>query len=71
MSLPKYKELDSLKNIEEVEQEIFLFQKNLFDLRMKRSSNQKINSHLFSQYKHRIAQLYTKKQFFIVSQNKK
>lgn len=71
MSLPKYKELDSLKTIEDIEREIFLFQKNLFDLRMKRSSNQKINSHLFSQYKHRIAQLYTKKKFFTVSQNKK
>lgn len=71
MSLPKYKELNTLKNLEEVEQEIFLFQKNLFDLRMKQSSNQKISSHLFSHYKRRIAQLQTKKQFFVLSQTKK
>jgi ribosomal protein L29 len=61
MALPKFKELDVLKNVSEIEQEIFLLQKNLFDLRMKRSTNQKIKSHLFTHYKRRIAQLNFKK----------
>ncbi len=61
MALPKFKELDVLKNVVEIDQEIFLLQKNLFDLRMKRSTNQKIKSHLFSHYKRRIAQLNFKK----------
>lgn len=61
MSLPKYKELSVLKTIDEIDQEIFLLQKNLFDLRMKRSTNQNIKSHLFTHYKRRIAQLNFKK----------
>lgn len=61
MSLPKYKDLAVLKTIVEIEQEIFLLQKNLFDLRMKRSTNQSIKSHLFTHYKRRIAQLNFKK----------
>lgn len=61
MSLPKYKDLNVLKTFEEMEQEIFLLQKNLFDLRMKRSTNQSIKSHLFTHYKRRIAQLNFKK----------
>ena len=46
MSLPKYKELLILKSKEEINQEIFLLQKKLFDLRLKRSINQKIKPHL-------------------------
>ncbi len=61
MALPKFKELDVLKSVAEIDQEIFLLQKNLFDLRMKRSTNQKIKSHLFTHYKRRIAQLNFKK----------
>jgi ribosomal protein L29 len=61
MSLPKYKDLSVLKTISEMDQEIFLLQKNLFDLRMKRSTNQSIKSHLFIHYKRRIAQLNFKK----------
>lgn len=61
MSLPKYKELSVLKTLDEIDQEIFLLQKNLFDLRMKRSTNQNIKSHLFTHYKRRIAQLNFKK----------
>ena len=45
MSLPKFKDLNILKTTAEMDQEIFLLQKNLFDLRMKRSSNQNIKSH--------------------------
>ena len=61
MSLPKFKELIILKNESEIDQEIFLLQKNLFDLRMKRSTNQNVKSHLFTHYKRRIAQLNFKK----------
>jgi ribosomal protein L29 len=61
MNLPKYKELDILKNLTEIDQEIFLIQKNLFDLRMKRAANQKVKFHLFTHYKRRIAQLNFKK----------
>ena len=61
MSLPKFKDLNILKTIIEMDQDIFLLQKNLFDLRMKRSTNQSIKSHLFTHYKRRIAQLNFKK----------
>ena len=61
MSFPKYKKLNNLKTFQEIDQEIFSLQKNLFDLRMKRSANQKITSHLFVYYKRQIAQLYFKK----------
>ena len=36
MSLPKYKELDSLTNVVDIDKEIFLLQKNLFDLKLKK-----------------------------------
>lgn len=61
MSLPKYKELNKLTTLIEIDQELLLLQKNLFDLRIKRLTNQKIQSHLFSHYKRRIAQLNFKK----------
>lgn len=61
MGLPKFQDLKILKTENEINQEIFLVQKNLFDLRMKRSTNQNIKSHLFVHYKRRIAQLQFKK----------
>nr|AIM52720.1 50S ribosomal protein L29 [Ochromonas sp. CCMP1393] len=61
MALPKYKDLDSLVNISDIEQEIFLLQKNLFDLRIKRSTNQTNKPHSFVHTKRRIAQLKFKK----------
>lgn len=61
MSLPSYKELDRLANLEEIEQEIFLLQKSLFELRIKRSTNQINKPHLFTHTKRRIAQLKFKK----------
>jgi len=57
MTLPKYKELEKLKTKAEIDQEIFLLQKNLFDLRMKRATNQATKPHLFQHAKRRIAQL--------------
>jgi ribosomal protein L29 len=61
MALPKYADLESLVNISDIEQEIFLLQKNLFDLRIKRSTNQSNKPHTFVHTKRRIAQLKFKK----------
>ena len=61
MSLPKYNDLKDLTNIIDIEQEIFLIQKNLFDLRIKKATNQSIKAHLFKHAKRRIAQLKFKK----------
>ena len=61
MALPKYKELDNLTTLVDIEKEIFLFTKNLFDLRMKKSTNQSIKPHLFVHTKRRLAQLKFKK----------
>ena len=65
MTLPKYKDLDSIVSENDIEQEIFILQKSLFDLRIKRSTNQATNQatkpHLFKHAKRRIAQLQFKK----------
>ena len=68
MSLPKFKDLGALVTISDIEQEIFLLQKNLFDLRIKRSTNQTVKPHLFIHTKRRIAQLKFKK-FSILKTN--
>lgn len=57
MTLPKYKDLESITAQEEIEKEIFILQKSIFDLRMKRSTNQATKPHLFKHAKRRIAQL--------------
>jgi large subunit ribosomal protein L29 len=61
MSLPKYSELNTLTNLINVEQELFVLQKNLFDLRIKKATNQATKCHLFTHTKRRIAQLNFKK----------
>ena len=61
MSLPKYKELDSLMNVVDIDKEIFLLQKNLFDLKLKKFTSQNVKPHLFTHTKHRLAQLQFKK----------
>ena len=61
MSLPKYSDLIKLETIADIDQEIFLLQKNLFDLRIKRSTNQSVKPHLFKHTKRRISQLKLKK----------
>ena len=65
MTLPKYKELDNLMTLVDIEKEIFLFTKNLFDLRMKKSTNQAVKPHLFVHTKRRLAQLKFKKMSFL------
>jgi large subunit ribosomal protein L29 len=61
MTLPKYKDLDSIVSETDIKQEIFILQKSLFDLRIKRSTNQATKPHLFKHAKRRIAQLQFKK----------
>ena len=65
MSFPKYKDLNTLTTISDIDQEIFLLQKNLFDLRIKKTPNQSHKSHLFVHTKRRIAQLKFKKSSMI------
>ena len=60
MSLPKYKDLIKLESVTDIEQEIFLLQKFLFDLRIKSSTNQSVKPHLFKHTKRRISQLQLK-----------
>lgn len=61
MAIPKYKELENITTLVDLEKEIFLFTKNLFDLRMKKSTNQSVKPHLFVHTKRRLAQLKFKK----------
>jgi len=67
MTLPKYKDLESIVSENDIEQEIFILQKSLFDLRIKRSTNQATKPHLFKHAKRRIAQLQFKKS--LISKN--
>lgn len=69
MSLPKYKDLENLKTVVEIDQEIFMLQKNLFDLKVKKSTSQTIKPHLFAHAKRRLVHLKFKKSFLLKSQN--
>jgi ribosomal protein L29 len=65
MSLPKYKDLSTISTLKEVKQEISLLQKDLFDLRLKKGTNQSIKSHLFTHLKRRRVQLIFKESILI------
>ena len=67
MSLPKYKDLENLNTIIEIDTEIFMLQKNLFDLKMKKSTSQAIKPHLFAHAKRRLVHLKFKKSFLLKS----
>lgn len=69
MGLPKYKDLEKLANLIDIDQEIFILTKNLFDLRMKRATNQAVKPHLFIHTKRRLAQLKYKKFSLLKSKN--
>ena len=69
MSLPKYTELTSLNTIGEIEKEIFILQKSIFDLRIKKSTSQTVKPHLFTHAKRRIAQLKFKKSSLLKKEN--
>lgn len=61
MTLPKYNDLNFLSTISDIDQEIFIQQKNLLDLKIKKATNKKINCHLIVHTKRKIAQLKFKK----------
>jgi ribosomal protein L29 len=69
MSLPKYKDLENLNTIEDLDNEIFLLQKNLFDLRIKKSTSQSVKPHLFAHAKRRLVHLKFKKSCLLKVQN--
>jgi len=61
MSLPKYKDLLSFTSLVEIETEIDLLQRTLFDFRMKRSTKRTVKPHSFLHTKRKIAQLNFKR----------
>lgn len=69
MTLPKYNDLAQLITVADIDQEIFILTKNLFDLRMKRSTNQTVKPHLFVHTKRRLSQLKYKKFSLLKSKN--
>ena len=69
MSLPKYKDVISLTSLVEIEKEIFMLQKNLFDLRIKKSTSQTVKPHSYIHAKRRIAQLKFKKSSLLKLEN--
>ena len=70
MSLPKYKEIENVTTLNDLDQEIFVIQKDLFDLRLKRSTSQSIKPHLFKHAKRRLAQLKFKRSILVKTENK-
>lgn len=67
MSLPKYNELKDLTSIFDIDQEILILQKKLFDFKMQKSKTQAIKPHLFIHAKRRISQLKFKKTVLLKS----
>jgi len=70
MSLPKYKEIENVTTLNDLDQEIFVIQKDLFDLRLKRSTSQTIKPHLFKHAKRRLAQLKFKRSVLVKTEIK-
>lgn len=56
MTLPKIEEIRKL-NLSEIQNEIILSKRQLFDLNFKKATRQSFKSHLFKHTKRRIAQL--------------
>jgi ribosomal protein L29 len=67
MSFPKYKDIEKLDLIEDINKEIFILQKNLFDLKIKKSTSQTVKPHLFSHAKRRLVHLKYKKSLLLKS----
>jgi ribosomal protein L29 len=65
MVLPKYIQLSEIKTISQIDLEISLLTKNLFDLRIKKATNQRFKCHLFTHIKRKIAQLNFKKKVLL------
>ena len=70
MSLPKYKEIENVTTLNDLDQEIFVIQKDLFDLRLNRSTSQSIKPHLFKHAKRRLAQLKFKRSILVKTEIK-
>lgn len=60
MKFSKYKELENITNLSDLNEELCLLEKNLFELKIKKAK-EKIKPHFFSHLKRRIAQLHFKK----------
>ncbi len=69
MTLPKYSDLSELSLIDKIDEKIFILQKSLFDLRIKKTTNQKFKPHFFKHFKRQITQLNFKKNLLLISQN--
>ncbi len=61
MKLSKFKDLDIITTLEDLDEELFLQEKALFDLAMRKKLKQSIKPHFFVQAKRRISQLKLKK----------
>lgn len=65
MSLPKFKELESILTIPEIDEELVSLQKNLLELKISQATKQTIKNHFYTHTKRRIAQLQLKKSFLV------
>jgi ribosomal protein L29 len=61
MTFPKYKDLETLKSISDINNEILRQQKILFTLRTTLSTSNGLKTHMFLHLKRKIAQLKFKK----------
>ena len=69
MTFSKYKDLEKFLTINDVDEELFVHQKKLFDLKVKKLGKKKEkNSHFSTHFKRRIAQLQFKKSILIKTQ---
>lgn len=62
MTFPKYKELDRFTDPIEIDKEIWILKKSLFE---KKLSNDSIKPHIITHTKHRLAQLNYKKSILL------
>nr|YP_009296925.1 ribosomal protein L29 [Bangiopsis subsimplex]AOM66268.1 ribosomal protein L29 [Bangiopsis subsimplex]ARO90370.1 50S ribosomal protein L29 [Bangiopsis subsimplex] len=56
MALPDIKEVRNL-SLAEIQNEIVLIKRQLFDLQFKKATKQNVKTHLFKHTRHRLAQL--------------
>lgn len=71
MAFPKYKELINVSNLSDIEEELFLQQKALFEFKIKKNIDKKEKSsvyHFYTHLKRRIAQLQFKKSILLKTQ---
>jgi ribosomal protein L29 len=66
MSLAKYKEVENFPS-EQIQNELFLLRRQLFELKAKRAQKRTISSHLFSHTKRRIAHLKFRESTFLTT----